>query len=174
MAAMAPASAAVASRARSTTVTIEAQRRAARRASAGTTTSAATLGSVGTSQRKSAVAAAAPSSCAPMNPGASVGRIPVKVSDAARASVTAGLANEVEDVNQYAAVMYAATTNGTAAARVREQPQMTARSPNVATNSLNICAGPERACREARNSGSSNITCAAATPANAPATCATT
>ena len=41
--------------------------------------------------------------------------------------------------------MYEATTNGTTAARVREQPQITDRRPNVATNSLNICAPPARA-----------------------------
>jgi hypothetical protein len=46
------------------------------------------------------VAAIAPANCATMNPGASAGRMPANVSDAARASVTAGLANEVEDVNQ--------------------------------------------------------------------------
>jgi hypothetical protein len=40
-----------------------------------------------------------------MNPGASAGRMPAKVSLAARASVTAGFANEVDEVNQYAAVM---------------------------------------------------------------------
>jgi hypothetical protein len=40
-----------------------------------------------------------------MNAGASAGRMPAKVSLAARASVTAGFANEVDEVNQYAAVM---------------------------------------------------------------------
>jgi hypothetical protein len=40
-----------------------------------------------------------------MNAGASAGRIPAKVSVAERASVTAGLANDVDAVNQYAAVM---------------------------------------------------------------------
>ena len=50
--------------------------------------------------RDSPVAAAAPSTCAAMKPGASAGRRPAKVSVAARASVTAGLANEVEAVNQ--------------------------------------------------------------------------
>jgi len=34
-----------------------------------------------------------------------MGRIPANVSLAPRASVTAGFANEVDDVNQYAAVM---------------------------------------------------------------------
>jgi hypothetical protein len=33
------------------------------------------------------------------------GAMPAKVSESARASVTAGFANEVEAVNQYAAVM---------------------------------------------------------------------
>jgi hypothetical protein len=37
--------------------------------------------------------------------GTSAGRIPVNVFVAARASVTAGFANDVEDVNQYAPVM---------------------------------------------------------------------
>jgi len=40
-----------------------------------------------------------------MNPGASAGRMPAKVLLSARAIVTAGLANEVEAVNQYAPVM---------------------------------------------------------------------
>ena len=35
-----------------------------------------------------------------MKPGASTGRMPTNVSLAARASVTAGLANDVDDVNQ--------------------------------------------------------------------------
>jgi alpha-galactosidase len=64
------------------------------------TTRSATLGRAGTSQRKRAVAAAAPATWAMMNPGASAGRMPAKVSLAARASVTAGLANDVDDVNQ--------------------------------------------------------------------------
>jgi hypothetical protein len=37
-----------------------------------------------------------------MNPGASAGRIPANVSLADRASVTAGFAKEVDDVNQSA------------------------------------------------------------------------
>ena len=48
--------------------------------------------------------------------------------------------------------MYAATANGTAAERSRAHPQITASRPNVATNSLNICAGPWRAWREAKKS----------------------
>ena len=60
----------------------------------------ATGRSGGINQRNSRVAAAAPNNCATTNHGASAGRIPAKVSLAARASVTAGLANEVEAVNQ--------------------------------------------------------------------------
>jgi hypothetical protein len=40
-----------------------------------------------------------------MKPGASAGRIPANVSLAERASVTAGFANDVDAVNQYAEVM---------------------------------------------------------------------
>src|SRR5258708_38440376 len=59
----------------------------------------------GASHRKHSVATIAAASCATMNPGASTGRMPANVSLAARAKVTAGLANDVEAVNQYAAVM---------------------------------------------------------------------
>ena len=88
-----------------------------------------------------------------MKPGASTGRMPANVSLAARASVTAGFAKDVDAVNQYAAVMYAPTANGTAPALRRAQPQMTARSPNVATNSLKSCALPLRTRCDAKNSG---------------------
>src|SRR6185436_9179482 len=100
-----------------------------------------------------------------MNAGASAGRIPAKVSVADRASVTAGLANEVEAVNQYAAVMYAPTAKGTADGRAREVPQMTASRPKVATSSLSACAPPARAWVEAAKIGSPNMPCAIATPA---------
>src|SRR5437763_17049173 len=111
----------------------------------GTSTSSATAGRVGTSHRNKAVAHAAPKSCTITNPGTSANRIPANVSLAARATVTAGLANEVEAVNQYAAVMYAPTANGTAALRRRDPLQITASSPNVATLSLRIWDAPERA-----------------------------
>ena len=61
------------------------------------------------SHLNNAVAATAPANCAATKPGASVGRMPLNVSVAALARVTAGLANEVEAVNQYAAVIYAPT-----------------------------------------------------------------
>src|SRR5262245_20348017 len=63
----------------------------------------------GTSQRNSAVPAAAPSNWAPTKPGTSAGRIPAKVSVIARAIVTAGFANDVDAVNQYAETIYAPT-----------------------------------------------------------------
>jgi hypothetical protein len=79
----------------------------------------APFGAAGYSQQKSPVAAAAPSNCATIKPGASVGRMLAKVLLATRASVTAGFANDVDDVNQYAAVMYSATANGVTAGRLR-------------------------------------------------------
>src|SRR5579862_2339631 len=136
------------------------------------TTADASFGSDGTSHRNRNVAAAAPANCATMNPGASAGRIPAKVSLADRASVTAGLAKDVDAVNQYAPVMYAPTANGTVDDRSRTHPQIAQRSPNVATNSLNTCAPPALTCLDARNTSSPNIKCATATPANAPTSCA--
>jgi hypothetical protein len=46
------------------------------------------------------MAASVPASCAAMNKGAETGAMPAKVSDRQRAIVTAGLAKEVEAVNQ--------------------------------------------------------------------------
>ena len=51
-------------------------------------------------QRCNPAAIAAPMNCAAMNAGASVGRMPEKVSVNERARVTAGLANDVDAVNQ--------------------------------------------------------------------------
>ena len=68
--------------------------------------------------------------------------------------------------------MYAATAKGMAAERSRAHPQITASSPNVATNSLKAWEAPARTWRDAKNGGSSNMKCAVATPANAPITCA--
>ena len=66
----------------------------------GTSTSCACVGRLGTSQPKRNVALKAPASCAMMNSGASAGRIPANVSDNDLAMVTAGLANDVDAVNQ--------------------------------------------------------------------------
>ena len=56
-------------------------------------------------KRAATIASAAPHNCAAMKAGTFMGAIPAKVSERARATVTAGFANDVEDVNQYAAVM---------------------------------------------------------------------
>src|SRR5579863_425654 len=64
--------------------------------------------------RKSQVIASmpttAPQSSAMMKPGRSRGRMPENVFVKERAIATAGLANDVEAVNQYAAVMYRPTS----------------------------------------------------------------
>jgi hypothetical protein len=57
------------------------------------------------SHRKSNVAANAPANWVATNPATSAGLMPAKVLLSDRARVTAGFANEVEDVNQYAAVI---------------------------------------------------------------------
>ena len=51
------------------------------------------------------IAATAAAPCATMKPTTPFGAMPAKVSVMDRARVTAGFAKEVEDVNQYAAVM---------------------------------------------------------------------
>src|ERR1700674_1983294 len=68
--------------------------------SCGRRMSSAVSGNEGMSQRINTVAAIAPHICAAMKKGTSTGRIPAKVSDTARAMVTAGFANDVDDVNQ--------------------------------------------------------------------------
>ena len=52
-----------------------------------------------------------------MNPGTCDGAIPAKVSVRERAMVMAGFANEVDEVNQYAAPIHAATIQGASSAR---------------------------------------------------------
>ncbi len=61
---------------------------------------AALVDDVGYSQPNNKMAVVAPRSCAQIKPGVSAGRMPLKVLLAARARVTAGLAKEVEAVNQ--------------------------------------------------------------------------
>jgi hypothetical protein len=52
------------------------------------------------SQATKAMPQSAPTSCATMKPGRSIGRMPEKVFVNERAMATAGFANEVEAVNQ--------------------------------------------------------------------------
>src|ERR1700722_16268950 len=100
--------------------------------------------------------------------------MPANVSLRQRAIGTAGFANEVDDVNQYAALMYAPTAKAAIAERRREHPQITASKPNVATNSLKFCAAPLRAWREIETSGNRNIKWAKTVPPTPPTHCAAT
>ena len=85
--------------------------------------------------------------------------MPANVSVNARATVTAGFANDVEAVNQYARDdVGGRQRTGRCSDAMREQPQITAINPNVATNSLNSCGAPARTCCESCSSGSPNIT----------------
>ena len=82
-----------------------------------------------------------------MNIGTEAGAIPAKVSLNMRAMVTAGLAKEVEEVNQYAAPIQAATEAADSEARpVRARVRITAISPAVATSSPTHNPGAARAC----------------------------
>lgn len=56
----------------------------------------------------------APARCASTTPGRSTGRMPENVSVSGRASAAAGLAKDVEAVNQSAAVTWSPTRHGTA------------------------------------------------------------
>src|SRR5262245_40206030 len=108
-----------------------------------------------------------------MKAGTDSGAMPANVSVNARATVTAGLAKLVDDVNQYAAAMYAPTTNGTIAARpLRTAPKITTRSPTVATVSPSQMPEPERTWSDHSTAGRSNITFATIVPSTAPTTCA--
>src|SRR3954470_20319074 len=71
-----------------------------------------------------------------MKPGSEAGAMPAKGSVKARPIVTAGLAKLVEEVNQYAAPMYAPTAAGATAARPdRARAKISSRRPVVATTS---------------------------------------
>ena len=59
----------------------------------------------GWSTRTSSTPSAPPASWARTNAGIDAGAIPAKVSEKARPTMTAGFANDVELVNQYAAPM---------------------------------------------------------------------
>src|SRR4051812_47248287 len=86
-----------------------------------------------------------PTSSNTMNAGADFGAMPANESVNMRPMVTAGLAKLVDDVNQYAAPMYAPTANGAALDRpVRTTPKITKSSPSVATISPSHRPPPER------------------------------
>ena len=113
--------------------------------------------------------------CATRNMGTERGAMPAKVSLIVRASVTAGFAKLVEDVNQYAAVMYAPTANGATDARPeRTTPNTTSSSPKVAIPSPSQSPLPVRALVDQSTAGSENMRLASSVPTTAPATCAMT
>src|SRR2546422_10900834 len=96
------------------------------------TTVAATSGSPGESHRKSSVAAPAPTSWATMKTGTSAGAMPANVSLLARASVTAGFANDGEAGDQEAGGVDAAPPEGTHREPPGAQPPMARRQPEPA------------------------------------------
>ena len=98
--------------------------------------------------------------------------IPANVAVNPRASVTAGFANEVDAVNQYAAAMYEPIAAGAAQRSARWLERTTKTSPNVATISLIHCPTLARSLIEVCSSGRSNMACASSTPRIAPMNCA--
>src|SRR5215203_2378282 len=104
-----------------------------------------------------------------MNAGVSDGRIPVNVSLSVRASVTVGFANDVDDVNHTAPIMYPLTANGTTTGFCsRDVPHITDKSPNAAINSPSHCAGPLLTFVAVITAGSENIRFARIVPNAAP------
>src|SRR5205085_868380 len=103
-------------------------------------------------------------------PGTSCGRMPANESLAARAIVTAGFANDVDAVNQYAATMYAATAKGVTVGIRRLVEMMTPSRPKVATASLRSSAGELRAVAAQLSGASSNIAFATTAPKIPPTT----
>ena len=77
-----------------------------------------------------------------INGNTPTGAIPVKVPVSILARVTAGFANEVDEVNQYAAVMYAAMLTGANWMFFRPANAITLMRPKVATRcepSIDLC-----------------------------------
>ena len=131
----------------------------------------ATAAMSGHSSRIVPTATAAPTSWAATKAATEAGAMPAKVFENIRATVTAGLAKLVDDVNQYAPVMYAPTAKGTVAVRpLRTTPKMTSSSPKVATTSPSHRLDELRACSEMLTAGSENMRLASITPTTAPET----
>ena len=109
-----------------------------------------------------------------MKPGAEPGAIPAKVSENIRPTVTAGLANDVLLVNQYAAPMYAPTAAADSAARpVRARAKINAISPAVATTSPTRWPVVMRSLVAISNTRRSNMTLARTAPTTPPVIWAT-
>ena len=109
-----------------------------------------------------------------MKPGAEPGAIPAKVSENIRPMVTAGLANDVLLVNQYAAPMYAPTAAADSAARpVRARAKINAISPAVATTSPTRWPVVMRSLVAISNTRRSNMMLARTAPTTPPVIWAT-
>ena len=110
-----------------------------------------------------------------MNIGAEDGFIPANVFESMRAMVTAGLANDVEEVNQYAPPIQAPTAKGTTELRPdRTIPWMRRRRPAVATASDSQRAPDERVLVERVIARRSNMRLAITAPTQPPKTWAPT
>ena len=93
----------------------------------------------------------------------------------ARPTVTAGLANDVDEVNQYAAPIHAPTAAGAAPLRPeRASANTSTTSPPVATTSASHRCPALRTVRENATAGSANMALARTAPPIAPATWAST
>src|ERR1700679_1293755 len=99
-----------------------------------------------------------------MNPGTEAGAIPANVPVKARPIVTAGLANDVDDVAQYAAPTHPATAAGASAPRPDRA--------SAKTTSTSHGVGADRTVADAVTAGSANIRFASTAPAIPPAVCA--
>lgn len=105
-----------------------------------------------------------------MNAGTELGTIPAEVSVRLRLMVAAGLANEVEAVNQQAAPIQAPTAQLACWSRpVRARVTMTRRNPAVATTSPISSGAPVRFLCEGVSNAWRNMASASAAPAMAPA-----
>lgn len=107
-----------------------------------------------------------------MNPSTDPGAIPANVSLNSRPMVTDGLADDVDDVAQYAASIHPATAAGASAPRPtgqREDHQdQDRRGDYLADPQVRGRAG----CLRRRDSGRANIRLASTAPPTAPAVCA--
>lgn len=101
--------------------------------------------------------------------------MPANVPLKARPMVTAGLANDVDDVAQQAAPIHPATAIGASAPRPERASAKTTRTrPAVATTSPVHRCGADRAVCDAETAGRANIRLASTAPPIAPEVCATT
>src|SRR5437879_4560786 len=117
----------------------------------------------------------APKSWATMKPGSEAGAMPAKVSLNARPMLTAGFANEVDEVNQCADPTYAPTAAAATAPRPDQaSAKISTTSPAVATTSPSQRCPDERSVVDHDTAALSYIRLASTAPATAPTICAGT